>query len=84
MITVVIDHMGLNDNWVIVTDTMKYPRGILNFLLIGRDKSDVTWKLTGNLGGEEFVDKIRRPLNEGGICREGRMAFIQCAGGVLA
>lgn len=70
MITVVIDHMGLNENWVIGTDTMKYPRGILDFLLVGRDKSDVTWKLTGNLGGEEFVDKIRGPLNEGGIYAE--------------
>lgn len=25
------------------------------------------WKLTGNLGGENYVDKFRGPLNEGGF-----------------
>lgn len=70
VLTVAIDHMGLNQNWVIGTETMKFPRGILDFEVLGRDKKEVTWKLTGNLGGEEYVDKWRGPLNEGGVYAE--------------
>ena len=29
-----------------------------------------SWKLTGNLGGEDYVDKVRGPLNEGGLFAE--------------
>lgn len=67
-ITVVIDNQGLDENWTIGTETMKNPRGILNYELDGHtDKSDVTWKLTGNLGGEDYADISRGPLNEGGL-----------------
>lgn len=52
-ITVLIDHMGMNQNGDIGAETMKFPRGILDYNLVGRKKSDVTWKLTGNLGGED-------------------------------
>ncbi|KAK3047856.1 hypothetical protein LTS18_013049 [Coniosporium uncinatum] len=44
---------------------MKTPRGILDYALSGREKSEITWKLTGNLGGEDYRDRIRGPLNEG-------------------
>lgn len=66
-ITVVIDHMGLDEDWTIGTETMKNPRGILNYALDGHTQSDVSWKLTGNLGGEDYKDLSRGPLNEGGI-----------------
>jgi hypothetical protein len=46
---------------------MKNPRGILDYSLSGHAKSDVTWKLTGNLGGEDYLDISRGPLNEGGL-----------------
>jgi len=36
----------------------------------------ISWKLTGNLGGEKYVDKVRGPLNEGGMYAE-RQGFIQ-------
>jgi hypothetical protein len=29
-----------------------------------------TWKLIGNAGGEDFSDKVRGPLNEGGLWLE--------------
>jgi hypothetical protein len=64
VLTVVVDNMGLD------------PRGILNYVLSGHAQSDVTWKLTGNLGGEEYVDKTRGPLNEGGLYAE-RQGFTQ-------
>ncbi|CAA9958345.1 Beta-galactosidase [Pyrenophora teres f. maculata] len=66
-ITVVIDNQGLDENWTIGTETMKNPRGILNYKLAGHDASDIAWKLTGNLGGEDYKDISRGPLNEGGL-----------------
>ncbi|KAJ5961253.1 Glycoside hydrolase family 35 [Penicillium vulpinum] len=76
VLTVVLDNMGLDENWVIGVDEMKYPRGILNYELSGRSASDITWKLTGNLGGEDYLDIARGPLNEGGLYAE-RQGFHQ-------
>jgi hypothetical protein len=50
----------------------KTPRGILNYSItttIGTTlpQSAITWKLTGNLGGEKYIDKIRGPKNEGNL-----------------
>ncbi|KAK6435536.1 hypothetical protein LTR95_008279 [Oleoguttula sp. CCFEE 5521] len=70
VITVVIDHMGLDESYTIGADAMKNPRGILGFSLSGHAQSDVTWRLTGNLGGEDYADKTRGPLNEGGLYAE--------------
>ncbi|KAL3431795.1 putative beta-galactosidase A [Aspergillus tetrazonus] len=70
VLTVVVDNMGLNENWVVGQDEMKKPRGILNYELSGHEASDITWKLTGNFGGENYVDKVRGPLNEGGLYAE--------------
>ncbi|KAF2761706.1 family 35 glycosyl hydrolase [Pseudovirgaria hyperparasitica] len=67
VLTVVIDHMGYDENYVVGEDEMKTPRGILDYTLSGHDKSDVTWKITGNLGGEDYVDRARGPLNEGAL-----------------
>jgi hypothetical protein len=70
VITVLIDHMGLNENFRVGDPSAKNPRGILDYTLSGRSKSDITWKLTGNLGGEDYKDRIRGPLNEGGLFAE--------------
>ena len=70
IITIVIDNMGLDENGVVGADKMKTPRGILRYSLSGRKPEAITWKLTGNLGGEVYRDKIRGPLNEGGIFAE--------------
>jgi hypothetical protein len=67
VVTVVIDNMGLDENWTIGTETMKNPRGILDYQISGHNKSSVSWKLTGNLGGEDYRDLSRGPLNEGGL-----------------
>lgn len=68
--TVVVDNMGLDEEWTVGTGTMKAPRGILDYDLAGHDKSDITWKITGNLGGEDYADRVRGPLNEGGLWAE--------------
>ncbi|KAF4636287.1 hypothetical protein G7Y89_g1812 [Cudoniella acicularis] len=74
--TVVVDNNGLDENWVVGPDEMKHPRGILNYSLTSRPQSSITWKLTGNLGGETYIDKARGPLNEGGLYAE-RQGFTQ-------
>lgn len=70
ILTVVIDHMGLDENFSPGSDEMKNPRGILNYDLSGRPQSAISWKITGNYGGESYVDKTRGPLNEGAFYAE--------------
>ena len=70
VITVLVDNMGLDENGQAGSSEMKNPRGVIDYDLSGRDKSDVTWKLTGNLGGEDYRDRTRGPLNEGGLYAE--------------
>ncbi|KAJ5811527.1 hypothetical protein N7474_007828 [Penicillium riverlandense] len=65
VITVLIDQMGFEENGSAGTSDMKTPRGILDYSLSGHNKSDISWKLTGNLGGEDYQDHTRGPLNEG-------------------
>lgn len=67
VITILIDHMGEETNWTPGFDTMKTPRGILNYTLDGHPQSAVEWKITGNLGGEQYLDLARGPLNEGAL-----------------
>ncbi|KAH8886198.1 putative beta-galactosidase A [Thozetella sp. PMI_491] len=70
VVTVVIDHMGQETNWTPGYNTMQMPRGIVNYTLSGHPQSDVRWKLTGNLGGEQYRDLARGPLNEGAMYAE--------------
>lgn len=77
--TVVIDNMGLDEDWTVGSETMKNPRGILNYEFPegkSYNATPISWKLTGNLGGEGYIDKVRGPLNEGGLYAE-RQGFHQ-------
>ncbi|RCI08598.1 hypothetical protein L249_4730 [Ophiocordyceps polyrhachis-furcata BCC 54312] len=72
VLTVVVDNTGLNEVTNSGTETMKAPRGILSYALLSSDGrpsgTEISpWKLTGNLGGEDYVDESRGPLNEGGL-----------------
>lgn len=67
--TVLIDHMGQTEE-APGTDAIKFPMGILNYSLTGHSQSDVVWKMTGNLGGEEYRDLARGPRNEGAMYAE--------------
>lgn len=69
VISVLIDHMG-QDEEAPGTDAIKFPRGVLNYGISGHAQSEVLWKLTGNLGGEQYQDVARGPLNEGGMYAE--------------
>lgn len=70
VLTMLMDNLGYEGNWVVGSDSMKNPSGILDYDFAGRNKSDISWKFTGNLGGEDYVDKTRGPLNEGGLYPE--------------
>ncbi|KAI1391999.1 glycoside hydrolase family 35 protein [Hypoxylon trugodes] len=69
VLTLLMDHMG-QDEEAPGTDLIKAPMGIINFDLAGHAQSDVTWKLTGNLGGEAYRDLARGPRNEGALFAE--------------
>lgn len=62
--------MGEETSWTPGYDTMKTPRGVLNYALSGHPQTDVSWKVTGNLGGEDYADQTRGPLNEGALYAE--------------
>ena len=70
VITLLQDNMGLDEENVVGSSDMKTPRGILSFSLSGHAATDIIWKITGNLGGENYIDKTRGPLNEGGLYAE--------------
>ncbi|KAF9230278.1 glycoside hydrolase family 35 protein, partial [Melanogaster broomeanus] len=66
VITILQDHMGYEEDWTAASDQFKTPRGILSYSFVGGDGTEVTvWKVSGNLGGEDYVDTTRGPLNEG-------------------
>ncbi|KAK3310903.1 glycoside hydrolase family 35 protein [Chaetomium strumarium] len=78
VLTVLVDNMGNAQNALVGGDEMKAPRGIMSygFTTSAGDAPAVEWKVTGNLGGEDYVDKVRGPLNEGGLFAE-RMGYHQ-------
>lgn len=69
-LTILVDNMGYDMNFYVESESMKAPRGILAYSLSGHDDEDITWKMTGNLGGEDYVDKVRGPYNEGAMYAE--------------
>jgi hypothetical protein len=69
VVTLLIDHMG-QDEEAPGTDAIKSPMGLINYRLAGHAQSDITWKLTGNLGGENYHDLARGPRNEGALFAE--------------
>ncbi|KAJ5082234.1 hypothetical protein N7532_011277 [Penicillium argentinense] len=69
VLTVLIDDMG-QDEEAPGTDAIKFPHGIFNYELSHHLKSDISWKMTGNLGGEQYADLVRGPRNEGAMYAE--------------
>ncbi|KAF8665643.1 hypothetical protein AX16_000098 [Volvariella volvacea WC 439] len=70
VLTILQDHMGYELNWWAAGEFFKIPRGITGYSFIGGSNTTVSWKVTGNLGGEDYVDKTRGGLNEGGLYGE--------------
>ncbi|KAF3921690.1 Beta-galactosidase [Orbilia brochopaga] len=70
VITILQDHMGLEECWTAATEDFKAPRGLFSYSFKGNSPKLVHWKLTGNLGGEKYIDLERGPYNEGGLYAE--------------
>lgn len=72
VLTVLIDNMGFTQNTFVGGDFMKNPRGIIQyrFYTSAGDGASIKWKITGNLGGENYADRVRGSLNEGGFYAE--------------
>ncbi|KAK4200610.1 glycoside hydrolase superfamily [Triangularia verruculosa] len=77
-ITVLVDNMGLEENLHVGSNLMKSPRGIMDYGIYDDEAkyiiADIDWKLTGNWKGEYYADRVRGPLNEGGLHAE-RMGY---------
>lgn len=58
--------MGYDQDWIAASDSFKAPRGLTEYWFHGGAPTEITWKVQGNLGGEDYVDTSRGPLNEGG------------------
>ena len=69
VITALIDHTGQTEEGP-GTDAIKFPYGVLDYNLTGHAKSEIMWRLTGNLGGEAYRDLARGPRNEGAMYAE--------------
>ncbi|KAI0595266.1 beta-galactosidase, domain 2-domain-containing protein [Biscogniauxia sp. FL1348] len=71
VLTLLIDHMG-QDQEAPGTDAIKAPMGIIDYALLTqkRTQTPVSWKMTGNLGGEAYADLARGPRNEGALYAE--------------
>ncbi|GLB33458.1 putative beta-galactosidase, domain 3 [Lyophyllum shimeji] len=71
VLTILQDHMGYEEDWTAASDGFKTPRGIVSYSFVGSAVPTVSvWKVTGNLGGENYADRTRGPLNEGGLFGE--------------
>lgn len=71
VIIVLIDHMGLSMNTYIGEEEVKEPRGVLDYSFTGNGShNNIMWKLTGNIGGEDYFDLTRGPRNEGALFPE--------------
>ncbi|PFH52549.1 glycoside hydrolase family 35 protein [Amanita thiersii Skay4041] len=71
VLTILQDHMGYEEDWTAASDFFKIPRGIMNYSFPNSPDTTVNvWKVAGNLGGEDYVDTVRGPLNEGGLYGE--------------
>ncbi|KAJ5630273.1 beta-galactosidase [Penicillium longicatenatum] len=66
----VIVGTGNDEDFIASADHMKDPRGLVDYSLNGRHKEAIPWKITGNLGGEQYQDHSRGPFNEGAFYAE--------------
>ncbi len=69
VISVLTVNMGHEEDYN-STDANKTARGLTTASLIGSPTTAVTWRIQGNLGGENIQDPVRGPLAYGGLFGE--------------
>jgi beta-galactosidase len=65
VVSVLVRNMGHNEDFN-ANDTHKAPRGLLAANLVAANAA-VTWRIQGAQGGENLVDVVRGPQNNGGL-----------------
>lgn len=72
VLTVITDYTG-HDQTSTGPSGAQNPRGILGAQLLSANNTKLNfdlWKIQGNAGGEQNIDPVRGPLNEGGLYGE--------------
>jgi Beta-galactosidase jelly roll domain len=70
VLTVLVDYTGHDEDDVGPEGTQN-PRGLLGAILQSSSSENFTsWKIQGNAGGEQNIDPLRGPMNEGGLYGE--------------
>ncbi len=69
VLSVLVSNMGHNDDWIANDYRFKQPRGLIGASVAGSDEP-ITWRIQGTRGGEDLVDRVRGPLNNGGLFGE--------------
>jgi beta-galactosidase len=67
VLAVLVDNMGHNQEEK--NGVSKEPHGLYKAAFLGSDAA-ITWRIQGNLGGENGVDAARGPFNNGGLFGE--------------
>jgi beta-galactosidase GanA len=68
-IAVLLENMGHNDDWIANDTRMRQPRGLLGVSVDG-STAPISWRIQGRQGGHELADRMRGPLNNGGLFGE--------------
>jgi hypothetical protein len=83
VLSVLVQNMGHNDDWTAEDNRHKQPRGLFGAALIegspasgpraagpSATGSPISWRIQGAAGGEDPSDRVRGPLNTGGLYGE--------------
>jgi beta-galactosidase GanA len=68
-LSVLVENMGHNDDWIAVDTRFRQPRGLFGAALTG-SSAPISWRIQGARGGESLTDPARGPLNTGGLFGE--------------
>jgi beta-galactosidase GanA len=69
VLSVLVENMGHNDDWIANDMRFKQPRGLIGASVVGLP-SPIAWRIQGTRGGRDLVDTMRGPLNNGGLFGE--------------
>ncbi|HEY7486780.1 MAG TPA: beta-galactosidase [Streptosporangiaceae bacterium] len=68
VLAVLVENMGHNEDFN-ADETHKEPRGLTGATILG-STAQPSWRIQGNLGGEDLADPVRGPMNVGGLYGE--------------
>jgi beta-galactosidase GanA len=69
VLSVLVENMGHNDDWIANDMRFKQPRGLIGASVTG-STAPIAWRIQGTRGGRDLVDRTRGPLNNGGLFGE--------------